>query len=147
MTAFSVLLAVFLVAEPTPAPKVSETPAVPWSSWFAKNTMVTDKKSYVHFFWNAQDVREKFAEPAKKEFVAQAAGELVRSLYPAKASADLMKVDIVFVRERDSYGLPKWESLERVAHIELSREKVVSAMAGGATPARLVSLCERIDLF
>jgi len=109
--------------------------------------MVTDKKSYVHFFWNAQDVREKFAGPAKKEFVAQAAGELVRSPYPAKASADLMKVDIVFVRERDSYGLQKWESLERVAHIELSREKVVSAMAGGATPARLVSLCERIDLF
>jgi hypothetical protein len=147
MTASSILLIALLAADPTPAPKVSETPAVPWSSWFAKNTMVTDKKSYVHFFWNAQDVREKFEGPAKKELVARAAWELVRSLYPAKASADLAKIDIVFVRERDSYGLPKWESLERVAHVELSREKVAAAMASGAPPARLVSLCERIDLF
>jgi len=147
MTAFAVVLAALLAADPTPAPKVSETPAVPWSSWFARNTMVTDKKTYVHFFWNAQDVREKFAGPAKKELVARAAAELVRSLYPARASADLMKIDIVFVRERDSYGLPKWESLERVAHVELSREKLAAAMAGGASPARLVSLCDRIDLF
>jgi hypothetical protein len=146
MTAYSILLVGLLTVSPTPAPKVSETPEVPWTSWFAKNTMVTDKKSYVHFFWNAQDVRDKFAGPAKKELVARAAWELVRSLYPARATADLMKIDIVFVRERDNYGLPKWESLERVAHVELSREKV-AAMASGATPARLVSLCERIDLF
>lgn len=139
-----------------PAAKAAATPAVPtpsaareaepWAGWFAKNTMVTDKKTYVHVFWNAQDARAQLSGPGKRDIVIRAAAELVRTAWPKKATADIVKVDIVFVRERDNYGLPKWDTLERVAHVELLRSKLESAGAG-ADAAQLAALCEQIEVY
>jgi hypothetical protein len=110
--------------------------SVPWDAWFEKNTLVTDKTEapwdynpadsgtyvpYVHFFWNAQDFKVNFELKDKKNRLAEAAIELVKRLYPKTAKADLMKVDIVYVLERDNYGMPSWDSLIRVAHLEFSR--------------------------
>ena len=114
------------------APSVSPTPwiinkwneaMVPWDIWFKKNTMVTDKTDYVHFFLNAQDFKANFEGKDKKIRLSEAALELVKRLYPADAKADLVKVDIVYVLERDSYGLPKWDSLQQVAHFEFAKSK------------------------
>lgn len=118
------------LAAPTPAaspvsrviPKWSIA-AVPWDAWFKDNAMVTDKTEYVHFFWNAQDFKANFEVKDKKKRLAEAALQLVARLYPADAKADLVKVDIVYVLERDVYGQPKWDSLQQVAHLEFSRSK------------------------
>ena len=96
---------------------------VPWDSWFKNNAMVTDKTNYVHFFWNAQDVKANFEVKDKKRRLGEAALQLVSKLYPADAKADLVKVDIVYVLERDEYGLPKWDSLQQVAHFEFLKSK------------------------
>jgi hypothetical protein len=100
------------------------TAVPPWDTWFKDNTMVTDKDKYVHFFWNAQDFKANFEVKEKKRKLAASALELVKRLYPAKAKADWVKVDIVYVLERDEYGLPKWDSLKKVAHIEYLKSKV-----------------------
>jgi hypothetical protein len=92
-----------------------------WDKWFKKNVMANDKGDYVHLFWNAQDVRARFKGKDKVAMLAMAAQELVRRQYPEKAKADLVKIDIVYVRERDEYGMPKWNTLERAAHLEGSR--------------------------
>jgi len=96
---------------------------VPWDDWFKKNTTVTDKTDHVHFFWNAQDVKGNFEVKDKKQRLAQAALQLVARLYPDGAKSDEMRVDIVYVLERDTYGMPKWDSLQQVAHLEFSRSK------------------------
>lgn len=96
---------------------------VPWGDWFKGNAMVTDKTDYVHFFWNAQDFKVNFEVRDKKVRLAEAALELVERLYPAGAKADPVKVDIVYVLERDAYGLPKWDSLQQVAHFEFLKSK------------------------
>lgn len=101
------------------------TSNVPWDDWFKSNAMVTDKTDYVHFFWNAQDFKANFEVKNKKVRLAEAALELVKRLYPSDASADQVKVDIVYVLERDSYGQPKWDSLQQVAHFEFLKSKAL----------------------
>ncbi len=136
-------LAALAGAQETPAPSLASpvTPAplatpgtliekwivsqVPWDDWFKQNALVTDKTEYVHFFWNAQDFKGNFEVKDKKIRLAEAALELVKRLYPADAKADLVKVDIVYVLERDSYGLPKWDSLQQVAHFEFLKSKAL----------------------
>ena len=97
---------------------------VPWDSWFKNNSMVTDKTDYIHFFWDAQDFKANFEVKDKKLRLEEAALQLVSRLYPAEAKADKVKVDIVYVLERDVYGQPKWDSLQQVAHLELLKSKV-----------------------
>ena len=99
---------------------------VPWDTWFKNNAMVTDKSTYVHFFWNAQDVKMNFEVKSKKQRLGEAALQLVSRLFPADSKADQVKVDIVYVLQRDSYGKPMWETLQRVAHFEFLRSKVLS---------------------
>lgn len=98
---------------------------MPWDEWFKKNAMVTDKTDYVHFFWNAQDFKLNFEVNGKKLRLAEAALQLVSRLYPDDAKADLVKVDIVYVLERDQYGDPKWDSLQQVAHFEFHKSKAL----------------------
>jgi hypothetical protein len=92
-----------------------------WDAWFKKNVMASDKGDYVHLFWNAQDVRTRFKGKSRVALLAQAARELATRQYPKAAKADLVKIDIVYVRERDEYGMPKWSTLERAAHLEGSK--------------------------
>lgn len=117
-----------------------------WSAWFEKNTTVTDKKAYVHFFWNAQDVRARLQGKEREPLAAEAARQLVLRLYPKKASADLMKIDIVFVSERDGYGMPKWDTLQRVAHVECSKRKLL-AVPASAPAAELRKAFDRFELY
>jgi hypothetical protein len=135
------ILAASARAQETPAPTAPPTgpgtpvaaitkwnnAQVPWDDWFKGNAMVTDKTEYVHFFWNAQDCKANFEVKDKKVRLAQAALELVKRLYPADAQADPVKVDIVYVLERDTYGQPKWDSLQQVAHFEFLKSKALKA--------------------
>ena len=117
--------------------------AIPWASWFEKTTTVADKKTYVHILWDAAAQKERIAGKEKRSLLAEAARQLVLLRYPAGASADAVRVDIVFVAERDEYGNPKWDSLERVAHVELSRKKV----AGAPSDADPEKLFEKFEVF
>jgi hypothetical protein len=125
----------FLAAMPLMAQSSTPTPTpllpgpwisakVPWDLWFKNNALVTDKTEYVHFFWNANDFKANFEVNDKTAHLADAAIYLVKNLYPADAKADWVKVDIVYVLERDTYGLPKWDSLQQVLHVEFLRSKV-----------------------
>jgi hypothetical protein len=108
---------------------------VPWDAWFKDNAMVTDKTDYVHFFWDAQDFKPNFEVKDKQRRLAEAAVQLVSRLYPADAKADQVKVDIVYVLERDSYGQPKWDSLQQVAHFEFLRSKALKLAKAKKEPA------------
>lgn len=123
----------------TPAPEKS-----PWAEWFTKNVLVTDKKTYVHFFWNANDAKKLLEGKDKKERLAQAARDLVRLHYPESSAADRLKVDIVFVLERDGYGSPRWETLRRVAHLEGSRKTLLEA---GPGPEDLMRAFDKFELY
>lgn len=122
-------------ATPTPWPLIKEwkVGAVPWDLWFKDNTVVTDKGDYVHFFWNAEDFKRNFEGKEREGRLGEAARELAARLFPKEAKADRVKVDIVFVKERDSYGMPKWSSLKRVAHLEFKRP-LESPGTGTASP-------------
>ena len=127
-------LAVAQEATPTPFATIPEgqwkVADVPWDDWFKKNALVTDKGEYVHFFWNAQDAKANFEGKDRKYRLADSALELVAKLRPSSATADLCKIDIVYVLERDSYGMPKWDSLQRVAHFEFSLAKALKVLKG-----------------
>ena len=42
----------------------------------------------------------------------------------------LLDDPLLFVAQRDEYGNPKWDTLQRVAHAEFSRKRVTEAAAG-----------------
>ena len=109
-----------------------------WPAWFAKNTVVTDKKTYVHFFWNANDVKDRFSTNGKDKdaLLAEAARQLVALQYPKAATADAMRVDVVFVAERDEYGMPKWDTMKRVAHLEFSKKTLSGTPPSAGEPRR-----------
>ena len=113
-------------------------PPPPWAEWFAKNTVATDKKAYVHFFWNANDVKDRFSTngKAKDALLAEAARQLVALQYPKTAAADAMRVDVVFVAQRDEYGMPKWDTMRRVAHLEFSRKTLEATRPDESDPRR-----------
>ncbi len=138
-TLFFLLLACLLKAQTEPTAQVTvitipqghwKASDVPWVDWFTKNTLVSNKETYVHYFWNAQDAKTNFQGEDRKYRLADAALELTAKLHPATAKADMVKVDIVYVLERDSYGLPSWDSLQKVAHFEFSRAKAMKALKG-----------------
>ena len=139
-------------ATPTPFPVIPgkwNASKTPWDLWFKKNTQVTDKQDYVHFFWNAQDCKANFETQDKKRRLADAALQLVVRFYPTGAKADLMKVDIVYVLERDSYGMPKWDSLQQVAHLECSRAKALklSKKKSILSEAALAKIFDKFEVF
>jgi hypothetical protein len=123
----------------TPAPEKS-----PWAEWFTKNVLVTDKKTYVHFFWNANEARQLLEGKDRKERLAEAARDLVRLHHPASAAADRLKVDIVYVLERDNYGSPRWETLRRVAHLECSRKKLLES---GPRREDLIQAFDKFEMY
>ena len=133
----------------TPTPTVLQkwnVAKVPWDEWFKNNAQVTDKGEYVHFFWNAQDFKGNFEVKDKKIRLAEVALQMVSRLYPADAKADPVKVDIVYVLERDTYGLPKWDSLQQVAHLEFSKAHALK-LAKPSKPLSEVLLKKLFDKF
>lgn len=74
----------------------------------------------------------------KKQRLAEAALQLVSRLYPADVKADQVKVDIVYVLERDSYGQPKWDSLQQVAHFEFLKSKALKLAKSKREPSSAV---------
>ena len=120
----------------TPTASVAATttaPAFP-AAWFDKNVMVTNKEGYVHVFWNAQEARGALTGPDKRVLLARAARRLAAE--KVKAGAGLVKMDVVFVRERDRYGVPRWDTLEKVAHLEFSREALLGGLKDGEVPEK-----------
>ncbi len=135
MTARPILVLLFVAALAAALPAA---PAPDWPAWFARNTVVTDKKTYVHFFWNANDVKDRFSTNGKEKdaLLAEAARQLVALQYPKAATADAMRVDVVFVAERDEYGMPKWDTMKRVAHLEFSKKTLSQTPPDASDPRR-----------
>ena len=116
------------------------------AAWFDKNVIVTNKEGYVHVFWNAQEAREPLAGPDKRVLLARAARKLAAE--KVGAGVERVKMDVVFVRERDRYGMPRWDTLEKVAHLEFSREALLEGLKEGAVPekAQMAKLFEVFEV-
>jgi hypothetical protein len=138
-----------VVSSPTPTVVSKWAPAsIPWDDWFKKNALVSDKGGYVEFFWNAQDFKGNFETADKKERLGEAALALMNRLYPSGAKADAVKVDIVYVLNRDSYGQPSWDSLQQVAHLEFSKSKAAKMKKNRVlTPADLKKIFTQFELY
>ncbi len=142
-------------AAPSDNPYATATPtilkkwnfsAIPWEDWFKNNAESTDDGDYVYLFWNAQDFKANFEVKDKKRRLAEAALKLASQLYPSSAKADAVKVDLVYILERDAYNQPKLDSLQKVAHFEFLRSKVLG-LAGGKKEPSLAALQKAFDQF
>lgn len=122
-------LAVLLLGA-VPAPAAPPADVLP-AAWFEKNVTVTKKSGYVHVFWNAQEARAALTPSRRRLLLARAARHLAVSAVPA--DADLVKLDVVFVSERDNYGMPRWDSLEKVGHLEFRKGALLAGWKEEAT--------------
>lgn len=144
------VLAAALLVGALPVCELGAADAPPaWDAWFAKNVTATSKAGYVHFFWNLEAGKRAFDASDKRTFVARAARELAATRWPAKATSDLVKVDVVHVAARDRYGEPRWDSMTRVAHLEFSRAKLLAALPADRPKlsAAELALFSKLELF
>lgn len=114
------------------------------AAWFDKNVIVTSKQGYVHVFWNAQEARGALAGPDKRALMARVARKLTGE--KVRAGIDRVKMDIVFVKERDQYGMPRWNTLEKVAHLEFSRKALLEGLGEDAVPGK-EQIAKLFDVF
>lgn len=139
-------------ARATPSAAATGSPAAPANpqafpaAWFDKNVIVTNKEGYVHVFWNAQEARGPLTGPDKRAVLARAARKLAAE--KVRAGIDRVKMDVVFVRERDRYGMPRWDTLEKVAHLEFSRQALLEGLEEGVVPenARMARLFDVFEV-
>lgn len=131
------------------APATAAPPAFDPRPFFEKSVLVTDKGAYVHMFWNAHDAAGALEGPDRRARLAVAAAQLTLDHFPAGATSDVAKVDIVFVKERNEYGQPKWDSLQKVAHFEMpvSRVKALAKTPDGRVTAVPEAVFDRINVF
>ena len=116
-------------AGPTAQPTAAE-PALDWTAWFKDgNGSFKDKVEYLYFAWFAQDARPWLEKGDTRLRFAQGAVELVSRLGPKETSGRLLKVDIAYITAKDEYGMPKWDSLKKAAHLEgtLANVKALAA--------------------
>lgn len=141
-------------AQVTPVPTLTplshwDASKVPWDSWFEKKANVTDKTDYIYIYWDAQSYRGNFEVKDKKKRLAEAALELASRLYPSESKIDLIKLDISYLMDLDSYGEPKWDSLQQVAHFEFSRAKVVKFLKSKKplTDAQMKNVFSKFEIY
>jgi len=117
--------------------------------FFENTVLVTDKGDYVHIFWDAQAAAKDIEGPERRGRLAAAAAQLVLDRFPAGTASDIAKVDIVFVKARDDYGKPKWDSLKKVAHFELhvTRIKEGARVTAGRVTGLPEGAFDRIELY
>jgi hypothetical protein len=117
--------------------------------FFESTVLVTDKGEYVHIFWDAQAAAKELDGPQRRGRLVAAAAQLVLDRFPGSAASDIAKIDIVFVKAKDDYGKPKWDSLQKVAHFELhaTRIKEKAQVSAGRVTAVPEEAFDRIDVF
>lgn len=82
---------------------------------------------------------KEFEGSERRGRLAAAVAQLVLDRFPAGAASDVVKVDIVLVKERDEYGKPKWDSLKKLAIAEsIRRVGVVKPARSGEHSALLI---------
>jgi len=120
-------------AKPAPTATAGPTaaePALDWTAWFKDgNGSFKDKVDYLYFAWFAQDARPWIEKGDSRQHFAQGAVELVSRLGPKEASDRLLKVDIAYITAKDEYGMPKWDSLKKAAHLEGTLANVMALAA------------------
>lgn len=135
-------------AAAAPGAKPAEAPfdARPF---FDNAVMVTDKGAYVHIFWDMRDADSQLKGPERRARLVTAAAQLVLDQFPAGSAAETAKVDIVLVKERNEYGRPKWDSLQKVAHLEgrFARIREAARVNAGLVTAVPEQAFEKIELF
>lgn len=127
----------------TPTPAVSATPhsntetSTPVSDaagmqdwdkkWMTKYVITTPRGDYVHVLIDTETLHARLEGADHHSAVAREAFKLVRVFQFPKNSSDLVKLDIVYFKNRDSYGAPLWDSVVRIGHLEFSRKSLAEA--------------------
>lgn len=124
------------LSAPPPTPAADE----------ARDVLVTPKADYVHVLWNAAARRAELEGPSARTLlpalVARLASRVVASTAPA-----VVRVDVVFVRENDAYGRPRWDSVRRLARFTGKRAALSAWAASNATGPAPGDLFDAVEWF
>ena len=107
-------------------PSLSSSTRDVWTKeWMAKYVIANSKPDYVFAMIDAETLHSQLE--SHHSSIAQMAFNLVHFFSFPKNASDLVKLDIVFFKNRDSYGAPLWDSVERIGHFEFSRKTLSQA--------------------
>jgi hypothetical protein len=116
---------------PTPAAVPGTDPKTAWTKpWMDKYVKAYPRTDNVYVLIDAETLHAKLEGSGNHAAVAREALELLRCLPLPAGSPDLVKLDVVYFKDRDSYGAPLWDSVERLGHLEFSRKALVQASPG-----------------
>lgn len=87
----------------------------------------TSKSSYDYVMWDLQ----KDGPPANAQQSLILSAVIALACAPETANP-LVKVDVIRLKDQDSYGKPRWDTAERIAHIEIPEDRCTALRAPGS---------------
>lgn len=124
------------VSAPPPTPTPDE----------ARDVLVTPKADYVHVLWNAAARRAELEGPSARALLPALVARLASRVVAPSAPA-VVRVDVVFVRENDAYGRPRWDSVRRLARFTGKRAALSAWAASNAAGPAPGDLFETVEWF
>jgi hypothetical protein len=108
------------------APSNSST----WTkAWTDKYVIVTSKSEYTHVLIDVEPLRSTFEGSGMHSAALLEVIQLTQSSGLLNPASDLIKVDVVAFKNRDNYGAPMWDSMQRFAHFEFSLKAILKTPA------------------
>lgn len=98
-------------------------------AWTDKYVIITPKSGYIHVLIDGETLRSSLEGSGMHSAVALDALQLAQSSGLLDPASDLIKLDVVLFKNRDNYGAPMWDSMQRLAHLEFSVKTLSKASA------------------
>lgn len=111
------------------------------------DVIVSPKSGYVHVLWNVASKHAAVDGPKGRTLIPGLVARLVTEWVTKDAPSEV-RVDVVVVLERDSYGRPRWDGLRKVARLIGRRETLASwVAANGASAEAPETLFEKVSWY
>jgi hypothetical protein len=115
-----VSFAAFLAASATTVESCSKNLAAKnWANWFVDSVFIIKKKEYTYVLWDISKSEYTSADQLAEETIKYVSAKLCKDVVNQEQASNLVKVDLVKVKEQDQYGKPRWDTVERIAHSEV----------------------------
>jgi hypothetical protein len=88
------------------------------------DVLLTPKPGYVHMLFDAYPYRDDIPKDGMDQVLKTIAKDLVKDPLLVKfPKTTKVKADMVQFSQRDDYGAPRWDSVTKLAHYEISLKK------------------------
>lgn len=90
---------------------------------------ISSKKDYIYILKDIMPCSLDADSLDNKNFLQYLILKIILTGLKTSPQKDLIKTDIVRIKEQDQYGKPRWDTIDRIAHMEVSWKGLSEVLA------------------